>query len=172
MAASQLIKVRQFEFGIKLEDMIETGKNPSLFILQAQKLTISEDGQTNLKIQDFEPNGTQVKITVNGKYYYNNVSFDVNTDGEIIWKDEYQLKTTDTVFVEYMTSDDGTDETYDGLYVMVDGEPVIVDIDGQQLPILVEYNASENKNRYYVQIDDKKVYLKLTNENSYVYVNK
>jgi hypothetical protein len=176
MAQSQLIKIRQFEFGPELENAEMVGENPLCLVLQVQKLLVEEDGQINFKIQNFpyHPN-TQIKMTVNGEYFYDGESFDTDAQGRILWVDDYQLRTTDTVFVEYLvnvsevrTEVDVDSEDY--LYLVVDGEAVTVEVDGEQVPVFIERKTNE-ADKYYIRVAGEKVYLKFTSDNRYIFVN-
>jgi len=177
MPASQLIKIRQFEFGPELENAETVGENPLCFVLQVQKLLVTEDGQTNFKIQNFPYHpDTQIKMTVNGEYYYDGVSFDVDVEGRILWVDDYQLRTTDVVFVEYFVNVNEVrtevivdDEDY--LYLVVDGEAVTVDVNGEQMPVFIERKTGE-EDKYYIRVGGEKVYLKFTTGNRYVFMSK
>ena len=177
MPTSQLIKIRQFEFGPELENAEIVGENPLCFVLQVQKLLVTEDGQTNFKIQNFPYHpDTQIKMTVNGEYYYGGVSFDVDTEGRILWVDDYQLRTTDVVFVEYFVNVNEVrtevvvdDEDY--LYLVVDGEAVTVDVDGEQMPVFIERKTGE-EDKYYIRVGSEKVYIKFTTGNRYIFMNK
>lgn len=177
MPASQLIKIRQFEFGPELENAEIVGEKPLCFVLQVQKLLVTEDGQTNFKIQNFPYHpDTQIKITVNGEYYYDGVSFSVDTEGKILWTDDYRLKTTDTIFVEYFVNVNEIrtevivdDEDY--LYLVVDGEAVTVDVNGEQMPVFIERKTNE-EDKYYVRVGGEKIYIKFTAGNRYIFMNK
>ena len=115
-------------------------------------------------------------MTVNGEYYYGGVSFDVDTEGRILWVDDYQLRTTDVVFVEYFVNVNEVrtevvvdDEDY--LYLVVDGEAVTVDVDGEQMPVFIERKTGE-EDKYYIRVGSEKVYIKFTTGNRYIFMNK
>lgn len=172
--ANQLIKIRQFELGAEKIFLSESA--PLCLVLQAQQLLVSEDGQTQFRIQNFPYHpDTQIKMTVNGEYYFDGESFDVSQEGKITWVDERTLLTTDTVFVEYLvnvneirTDVDYTDE--DIMPLTVDGEAVVIDVDGELQQVFIERKTGE-EDKYYIRVGGEKIYMKFSaNDNRFVFV--
>jgi len=172
--SNQLIKIRQIEG--RADKIVLSASAPLCLILQAQKLVVLDDGQTNFTIQYFpwHPD-TQVKMTINGEYYFEGESFTVTEEGRITWTDERSFKTTDEVFVEYLvnineirTDIDYTDE--DIMPLTVDGEAVVIDVDGELQQVFIERVTGED-DKYYIRVDGHKIYLKFSaNDNRFIFV--
>lgn len=173
--SNQLVKLRQIEG--RADRIVLSTSAPLCLVLQAQRLLVSEDGQTHFSIQYFPYHSdTQIKITVNGKYYFNNESFTVTREGKITWIDEERaLKTTDTIFIEYLVNInevrseiDYSDE--DMMPLIVDGEAVLIDIDGELTQVFIERKTAE-EDKYYIRVGGEKIYLKFSaNDNRFLFV--
>jgi hypothetical protein len=61
-------------------------------------------------------------------------------------------------------------DSEDYLYLVVDGEAVTVEVDGEQVPVFIERKTNE-ADKYYIRVAGEKVYLKFTSDNRYIFVN-
>ena len=182
--ADQLIKLRQFEEGIAFKQWLD--ENPTIYnyVMHYYELEVEKNGQTVFQLEQFERDiYAPIKITVNGATYFEykrNVnpygSFMISNTGVLTWIDEeYSLKKGDYIILEYPVNEATKEELVveiieDALYLVIDNNILIVEIDNNLYPLCVEIGA-DNTLSFYINKDQKKVYFTVNADGTITEVN-
>ena len=185
--ADQLIKLRQFEEGVAFKQWLD--ENPTIYnyVMHYYELEVESNGQVTFQFEQFGKFERDIyapmKVTVNGATYFEyraNISpygsFMVSDTGVLTWLDEeYTLKKGDYVILEYPVNEAKKEELVveiieDALYLVVDNNILIVEIDNDLYPLCVEIGA-DNTLSFYINKDQKKVYFTVNADGTITEVN-
>ena len=183
--SDQLIKIRQFEQGSAFSQWLQQD-NPTIYnyVMHYYDVEVESDSQVIFTIQDFVRDiYAPPKMTVNGATYFeyniaNNPygSFMISDAGVLTWLDnDYNLKKGDVVVIECPVNEATREQLQveiidDALYLVINNNILVVDIDGSIYPLCVEIGADSSVS-FYVNKNLEKVYFKVNADGTITEIN-